>query len=85
MCSLDAILTHKYFAGNLEFPIDRSVSSKEDEDLAEELYSLVLCEEGVKKGFLHRKDDRYAPKPGKRLGKKGAKKYGRFLASPDKI
>ncbi len=55
-----ACLSHKEKDYTLNFSIDKEVkNSKADQSLAEELYSVVLCEEQVKIGKLSREGDLY--------------------------
>ena len=55
-----ACLSHKEKDFSLNFSLDKEIKhTKSDQTLSEELYSVVLCEEQVKIGKLHREGDLY--------------------------
>jgi hypothetical protein len=61
--SLDAVVTHKYNGGTIEYPIKypASITNQDAED-ARDLCSIAMCEEAVCSGFLVRKERKYLQK-----------------------
>lgn len=53
------IVVHKYLDGEVDFPINLAFLKPKDNQLVEELYSVMLCEEFVKAGKLTRNGDIY--------------------------
>ena len=70
-CCKDAVLTHKYNKGIVDFPISAFLDSEktvkmsvssEDDSISLELYTIIMCEQMVKEGRLKKKGDKYSPK-----------------------
>lgn len=75
-CCLDAVICKRYYNSEVDFPFDTSMAKKIDSTISEELYSIVLCEEGVREGVLQRAGMKYSPVEGFMPSKiKISKKY----------
>jgi len=61
-CCLDAVVYYVGQGSELDFPIKKPKNiTKDNQTLANELYTIALCEEEVKLGSLKRAGFRYSP------------------------
>ena len=76
-CCLDAIYQFRRYGEDLDFPIIKKRPPTDlDQQMANELYAITLCEEGVKNGNLKRMGFRYSVVNGKSYKNIGcSKKY----------
>jgi hypothetical protein len=79
-CCMDAVIIHQYNNSEVDFPVKYPIEiSNFDEALALELYSIILCEEGVKEGVLKRHGLKYIPNPKRRFEYNN--KYGSYIVN----
>jgi len=78
-CCLDTIIVYKNNFGIVDFPILKPKYAKmiKEKKLSHSLYAMILCEEGVKKGFLKKSGSKYSH--AKISNKKNMPKYNNYF------